>query len=103
MKSLIWRTTKLVVLLMALVLMPAAASAGTVTSTFDDGADGWTATEPDEVAWAPAGGNPDGYLRFEELSGVNTYIIAPPAFLGDWSALEGSGSLQYDHKIFSTG
>ena len=77
--------------------------AAAATSTFDIGLDGWTSNTPGEIRWSSTDGNPDGYVRFLDASGNFTYIAAPEEFLGDWSLLDGTGSISYDHKIFSTG
>jgi len=73
----------------------------TITSTFDDGTEGWTVvgdaqsgqTEPTHVA---EGGNPGGYLRAKDdvRSGV-WYWNASDAYLGDKSAYSG-GTLSFD-------
>ena len=78
--------------------------AGAVTSppasTFDTGLEGWTANTPGEVAWAEGGGNPGGYLRFDDYSISRTRIFAPSQYLGDWSGLDGAGQILFDHRIF---
>jgi len=78
-------------------------SAAAVTSTFDAGLDGWTSNTPAQIVWVSAGGNPDGYVRFEDATGDSTAIFAPSKFLGDWSTLDATGIISFDHKIFSTG
>ena len=58
-----------VICLCTVVAAGSAAIAGDVArSTFDTDLDGWVATEPAEVAWEAAGGNPGGYLRFADVS-----------------------------------
>jgi len=77
--------------------------AAAATSTFDTGLDGWFSNTPGEIRWSSTNGNPGGFVRFTDSSGNFTYIAAPGKFLGDWSGLDGIGSISYDHKIFSTG
>ena len=87
-----------------------------VISTFDLGCDGWTGnmtslcdqdgTPSVGVSWIATGGNPAGNLQFNEGSSVqapDTRIVAPAKFLGDWSALDGVASIQYDHTIINSG
>jgi len=72
-------------------------------SDFDAGLDEWTFSPSSEFSWSPTDGNPDGYVRFEDITGSPGYGFAPAKFLGDWSSLDGVGFISYDHKIFSTG
>jgi len=65
--------------------------------------DGWTSNTPSEVTWAASGGNPGGYARHEDSSSEGTFLWAPAKFLGDWSSLDGTGSLSFDHKLFTSG
>jgi hypothetical protein len=82
------------------------ALAGAVTappgSTFDTGLEEWTANTPGEVAWAEDGGNPGGYLRFDDYSASGTRIFAPSPFLGNWSSLDGVGQISFDHRLFQS-
>jgi len=81
-----------------------AAYALSAQSTFDTDLEGWTGSQPaPEVSWAGTDGNPGGYARFFDLIPDYTFLIAPAPFLGDWSDLDGSGVLSYDHKVFSSG
>ena len=71
------------------------------SSTFDTGFDGWN---PIFFGWSwqSDGGNPGGFVQFAE-SGIPPYtsLAAPATFLGDWSSLDGIGSLRYDFRLFS--
>ncbi len=77
------------------------------SSNFDTGNDGWTwlAADPG-ISWQSSGGNPDGYMRFNNNipygSGATASIYAPLAFLGDW-AVQGVTKFSYEAEIFSTG
>ena len=72
-------------------------------STFDSNLDGWTSNIPTEISWSSIGGNPGGYARHEDSTGNATFLLAPSSFLGDWSSLNGTGTISFDHKIFSAG
>lgn len=72
---------------------------GTVTTPFDSGLGGWTSNTPAEIVWEASGGNPGGYARFTDATPNHTYLIAPPEYLGDWSGLDGAGSISYDHNV----
>jgi hypothetical protein len=68
-----------------------------VISTFASGLDGWSG--PD-IRFVAAVGNPAGSLEFQELYSANaSYALAPAKFLGDWSALDGTGVISYDHRV----
>ena len=78
----------------------------TVVSDFNADLDGWTATGSGSLSHSVAGGNPDGFAQFDDMPGVlagDGFLIAPAKFLGDWSALDGVGSLQWDHRILTLG
>ena len=81
----------------------AAAIAVPVSSTFDSDVDGWTGDNVGEFSFGAPGGNPDGYLRFDDLFSLGGFAIAPSKFLGDWSALDGSGAIRYDQRVISAG
>jgi len=70
-------------------------------STFDTDADGWTLTSVGH-SWESTGGNPDGYIRYDDNKGGTNYILAPEKFLGNWAAM-GVTNLIYEVKIFYTG
>jgi hypothetical protein len=68
-----------------------------VISTFDSGLEGWTG--PD-IRFVSSIGNAPGSLEFQELFSANAaYALAPAKFLGDWSALDGTGSISYQHRV----
>jgi len=77
-----------------------------VTSTFDTDMDGWSLDAGDVgvFTWESTGGNPDGYIRYDVTQdGAGGRVFAPSKFLGDWSNLDGVGTLSFDHKIFDIG
>ncbi len=74
-----------------------------VTTSFDTGFEGWTPTVPSETTWESVDGNPDGYVRHSDVGVTSGQINAPASYLGDWTNLNGTGSISFDHKIFSTG
>ncbi|MBN2473464.1 MAG: hypothetical protein JXB62_02560 [Pirellulales bacterium] len=94
--------------LFAMAATPAAATTITIASSdFDDGSQGWTRLAADPgISWQSAGGNPGGYMRYDNNvpygAGSTTSIYAPPAYLGNWSAL-GVTDLSYEANIFTTG
>jgi RHS repeat-associated protein len=73
-------------------------------SDFDDGLDGWTAADPAQIDWIDSGGNPNGFLRYTQVpvSGP-AFVRAPASFDGDWSALNGHGTLSFDQKVIDPG
>jgi hypothetical protein len=80
------------ILLLGLTIGPPAL--GSVTTTFDVGLEGWTVTGDNASAWSGTGGNPGGCLKVNDLvTGDMNYAVAPLAFHGDWSALDGTGTL----------
>jgi Laminin B (Domain IV) len=83
----------------------AQASADTISSTFDTGAEGWIAVDPTTdytASWQSTGGNPGGFLLGTETNplGGTGYFIAPSKFLGNLSAYAG-GTLTYDLNVIS--
>lgn len=72
-----------------------------VTSTFDDGAEGWTVVGDAQGATAEAthvagGGSPGAHLRAtDDVAGGTWYWNASPAYLGDKSAYVG-GTLSFE-------
>ncbi len=72
-------------------------------SNFDSGPDGWTF--PASTEWRATGGNADGHLfgGIPEDANITAGAFAPAAFLGDWSALDGVGSISFDYKRFDNG
>jgi Laminin B (Domain IV) len=88
----------------AFALSIAQASADTISSTFDTGAEGWSALDQTghdyTASWQSIGGNPGGFLQGTETNpaGGSGYFIAPSKFLGNLSAYAG-GTLTYDLKV----
>ncbi len=74
-----------------------------ISTSFDTGFEGWIPTVPSETTWEPAGGNPEGYVRHTDVGANAGEINSPAAYLGDWTNLDGTGSISFDHKLFSTG
>src|ERR1700733_3470237 len=98
------KTTIAAATALAFALSIAPASAATISSTFDTGAEGWSALDAvghDYTAsWQSSGGNPGGFLQGIETdpNGGTGYFIAPGKFLGNLSAYAG-GNLNYDFKV----
>lgn len=103
------RTFSAVVLIAVVALSGCMGGSGpeTVTSTFDDGTEGWTVVgdaeggqaEPDHV---PEGGSAGGYLEAtDDVSGGVWYWNASTPYLGDRSAYAG-GTLSFDLRQSAT-
>lgn len=91
-------------ILFALLGMSSPAQATITTpvgSTFDANLDGWTGN----ASWASGGGNPGGYAHYPGsiFQPAPTGINAPAKFLGDWSGLNGTGRISFDHRIIDVG
>lgn len=76
-----------------------------IISTFDTGAEGWTAidnlTGPSPT-YVATGGNPGGFIQVVDgVGGTATYFVAPAKFLGDRSASFGQ-LLQFDLQVSVT-
>ncbi|MBK7949105.1 MAG: hypothetical protein IPK00_10275 [Deltaproteobacteria bacterium] len=54
------------------------------------------------LAWVATGGNPGGYLQFQDSDPDASFVSAPQAFLGDWSELDRLGSIAFDHIILAS-
>lgn len=95
------KTGLLIVLVAVVVLAGCVGGSETVTSTFDEGTEGWTVVgdaqsgqvEPDHVS---EGGNPGGYLEAtDDTAGGVWYWNSSQEYLGDKSAYSG-GTLSFD-------
>jgi hypothetical protein len=72
------------------------------SSDFEAGMQGWTEDRPTrgDVQWISSGGNPGGYLEFNDSgSGSSSWIVAPQTYLGNWSRLNGAGILLFDQRV----
>lgn len=82
----------------AAALVAAAASpASAIVSTFDADVEGWTITNATAMH-VPAGGNPGGYLFFDNPETTISNIVAPAKFLGDLRAFDG-GMFSFDGNL----
>ncbi|MDD3642749.1 MAG: FlgD immunoglobulin-like domain containing protein [Candidatus Krumholzibacteria bacterium] len=73
-----------------------------LSNTFNaSGIGDWTFRNAGAVSNPGSGGNGGGYARVGDATG-NSYGIAPPAFLGDWSAVDGAGYMTVDIRILSS-
>jgi hypothetical protein len=95
------RTVLVVSLVAVVALTGCIGGPETITSTFEEGTEGWTVVgdaqsgqaEPTHVA---EGGNPSGYLRAaDDVTGGVWYWNASDAYLSDKSAYSG-GTLSFD-------
>jgi Laminin B (Domain IV) len=81
---------------LAVATMPAFAA----ISSFDSGAEGWSAQGDVEgtIQWSSTGGNPGGHILIDDqTTGGVTYFIAPAAFRGNQSGALGT-NLTFDLK-----
>jgi len=75
------------------------------SSTFETSLDGWTLVDADgnsaqgTLFWQATGGNPGGFAFYRDFGSDGGFISAPSAYLGDWSELNGTGELRYEHRI----
>jgi hypothetical protein len=76
-----------------------------VSSTFDTNLEMWTGTGSGNFTFHASGGNPGGYVQYNDVSGTggDGWLSAPAKFLGNWSALENQSTLSWDHIIIQTG
>jgi len=81
----------------------AAPIAAPVASTFDSDLDGWTGDNSGELSFSSSGGNPGGFLRFDDNAPSGGKLQAPGKFLGDWSMLNGAAAIRYDHRVITGG
>lgn len=94
-----------VCVLIVFSLCTAASGAGSITSSFDSGVDMWTGTGSGNFSFSSSGGNPGGFIRFDDSSGTSAegWIYAPAKFLGNWSDWENQASISWDSLIIQKG
>ena len=71
----------------------------------DSGVDMWTGTGSGNFSFSSSGGNPGGFIRFDDSSGTSAegWIYAPAKFLGNWSDWENQASISWDSLIIQKG
>jgi hypothetical protein len=85
-----------------ILFVPQISRAGMIAeSTFNTNLDGWTSNTPSQISWSKTGGNPGGFVLFEDETGDWTVLDAPAKFLGNYSALNNFGTISFDHKIIA--
>jgi len=94
---------KVCTLLITLGATASLAFSGEIISTFDEGDEGWTRNTPSDpaasISWFSTGGNPGGYIRFNEPGqGTVDFFNAPAMFLGNQGGKYG-GELSFDLRI----
>ena len=100
------KTTSYTGIVLALILTCTANSNADIVSTFDNDLEGWTLPNQldADFSWQSSGGNPDGYAQFiDGLDNNGNFITAPSVFLGDWSNLNSTGAISFDHNQFDAG
>jgi hypothetical protein len=71
------------------------------SSNFNSGLDGWSQVgSGGTVTHELTNGNPDGYVRFEDGVNGRPYILNT-GFSGDWTSLDGVGTISFDFKFFN--
>lgn len=95
------RGHRLVVLLALLV--SAAPALAAVENHFDADLEGWHVTGDNAAAWNSTGGDPGGCLSVNDLAvGDLNYVVAPSAYLGDWSGMTAADSIRLDYYFQNT-
>jgi hypothetical protein len=91
------RKQKAAVLIAVSVLVYAdAAHAASITSTFDTGLEGWTATGG-LLQYSSAGGNPSGFLSLTDNMNDYMTVFAPMPYSGNLLGFLG-GTLSFDAR-----
>jgi hypothetical protein len=74
-----------------------------VLDDFNDGTTGdWSFADSSSSNPDDGGGNGGGYVRIGDTGGVLSKAFAPATFLGDWSSLDGTGTLMFDLRVLSS-
>lgn len=74
-----------------------------VNSTFDSDLEGWMVTGDNSAAWESVTGNPNGCLSVNDhATGDHNLLVAPPAYLGDWSGFSPADTLSFDVYLDNT-
>jgi len=85
-----------------ILFVPQISRAGIIAeSTFNTSLDGWASNTPSQISWSKTGGNPGGFILFEDTTNDWTVVNAPATFLGNYSALNSVGTIAFDHKIIA--
>ncbi len=90
------------VLCLAFFVLSVSSDAEGVISTFDNDLEDWSKMHGGSISHEGLGGNPSGFLKWtcydsgEFPSAVDVWLIAPPAYLGDWSKFSAETELRWD-------
>lgn len=90
----------LLTLFLVLLVVAGASSSparAAVATTFDTNLAGWRVTGDNAMTWEATTGHPGGCLSVNDLAvGNMNYVVAPPAWLGDWGAMTAGDSISLD-------
>ncbi|MBL8745452.1 MAG: hypothetical protein JNK58_03755 [Phycisphaerae bacterium] len=97
------KSCRLFAIASAIAVVPPALAGAPAFSNFDDGPQGWTF--PSGTEWRSTGGNSAGHLygAMPDEQNITAGAFAPAEFLGNWTSLDGSGSISFDYRRFSNG
>ncbi len=98
-------TPLLVGIIIFLSLSTPALATVVASSTFDSDLNGWTgvAGQTTFITYASTGGNPGGYIRNNDRGPTGGQIVAPVEYLGNWTSLDGVGTLKWDFNLLNQG
>ena len=95
----LWETEmKKTILLCVMLGVSAPVSAALIQSDFEAGTDGWTSNGQTTVSRPASGGNPGGYLRFQDGGPDGYSAVAPTKFLGDLTGFIGE-NIAFDYRV----
>lgn len=88
----------LIVVVITFFCVPNPVYAAMVESNFDTGGDGWGKVGGVRLSWRSSGGNPGGYLFFDDAGPDGYWANAPDSFLGNLSDYN-NGYFSFDYRL----
>jgi len=101
--------TRMLALVAVLALIPVLVGANPVVivaeTYFESDLEGWELLPgpQEQLTWEPSEGEPGGHARFEDTSPTTEFLRAPADYLGDWSWMNGTGYLFWEHCLVRLG